>query len=320
MGSSIQWTDLTCNPIHLIREDNSHGGHWCRKISPGCANCYAEAQNQKSYFKFASKLPYTGTAPENLIFNEKVLQELLKMRSPKKIFFCSMSDLFGEWIPDKWIDKAFAYMALASQHTFQVLTKRPERMRDYFRSCRNRVRFEAVGLGEKLGLRLQQYEAYLTYDFEWPLPNVWLGVSVENQKAADERIPLLLKTPATVKFLSCEPLLEAIFLNKDYKHFRTANDGDKLTWLDYLNWMIIGGESGGGARHCNIDWIRSIVKQSQGTNVAVFVKQLGSMAVDSTSNQVKFKDRKGGDLSEFPEDLRIREFPIYFKKEATNQS
>jgi protein gp37 len=313
--SNIQWCDITANPIHLIRPDGSHGGHWCRKVSPGCASCYAEAQNQSNYFKFASKLPYTGSAPKNLIFDEKVMQELLHIRSPKKVFLCSMTDLFGEWVSDEWIDLTWAYMALASQHTFQILTKRPERMREYFRSCRNRIRFEAVGLGEKLGLRIKQYEPYLTYTYDWPLSNVWLGTSVENQKAADDRIPQLLQTPAHVRFLSCEPLLESIDLNKP---FRTSNNGLILTWLDYLNWIIIGGESGSNARPCEIDWIRSIVQQCQPTNVAVFVKQLGSNplqtacyidGVAATYQKLKLKDKKGGTIDEFPEDLKIREFP-----------
>ncbi|MEG3840466.1 DUF5131 family protein, partial [Microcoleus sp. herbarium14] len=121
--SLISWTDITANPIHLIREDGSHGGHWCRKVSAGCSRCYSETQNQSNYFAFASHLPYAGQAPDNLIFEEAVMKKLLRMRSPKKVFLCSMTDLFGEWVPDEWIDKAFAYMALAKQHTFQILTK-----------------------------------------------------------------------------------------------------------------------------------------------------------------------------------------------------
>lgn len=149
--SNIQWTNITSNPIHLIREDGTHGGHWCEKISPGCANCYAETQNQSNYFKFASKKLYTGSPPENLIFDEKVMQELVKMRSPKKVFLGSMTDIFGKWVPDEWIDLIFAYMAIAPQHTFQILTKRPERMKEY--------------LAGKI-----------------PLPNVWFGASWLNLK------------------------------------------------------------------------------------------------------------------------------------------
>lgn len=314
--SNIEWTNITANPIHLIREDGTHGGHWCHTVSAGCAKCYAEAQNQSNYFKFASHLPYSGSAPKNLIFDDKVMQKLIRMRSPKKVFLCSMTDLFGEWVPDEWLDRAFAYMAIASQHTFQILTKRPERMREYFRSCRNRIRFEIVGLGRELNLPEKQYELYETYDFDWPLPNLWLGTSVENQRTADLRIPLLLMTPAAVRFLSCEPLLESVSLSK---LFRTSNSGEELTWLDYLNLVIIGGESGTGARSCHVEWIRSLVRQCQPTNVAVFVKQLGSNPLLSacyidgvavTHQKLKLADRKGGDINEFPDDLKVREFPV----------
>ncbi|AGZ61785.1 MAG: hypothetical protein AV945_gp40 [Phormidium phage MIS-PhV1B] len=295
MGNTkIEWTDITVNPIHLIREDGSNGGHWCHKVSPGCANCYAEAQNQSNYFKFASHLPYTGEVPQNLIFDEKVMKKLLNMRSPKKIFLCSMTDLFGEWVPDEWIDKIFAYMAMASQHTFQILTKRAERMQNYFDGLSARRINEAAYKIDKT--RIIPFI---------PLPNVWLGVSVENQKAADDRIPLLLATPAKIIFLSCEPLLEAIDLRK---HFRTSNSGDILTWLDYLHFIIIGGESGSKARPCDVNWIRSIVQQCKPTNVAVFVKQLGSRS-SLSSGLSGLKHHKGGDINEFPEELKIRQLP-----------
>ncbi len=299
--SNIEWTNITANPIHLIREDGSHGGHWCHKVSPGCAKCYSETQNQSNYFKFASHLPYSGSAPDNLIFDEKVMQKLIKIRSPKKIFLCSMTDLFGEWVPDAWIDKAFAYMALAKQHTFQILTKRPERMREYF-------------LSPNRSQAIFDFMLYYTTDprnqhnlsISLPLPNCWLGVSVENQKAADDRIPHLLNTPAAVRFLSCEPLLEFVSLNKP---FRTSNSGYEFTWLDYLNLVIIGGESGSGARVCEIDWIRSLVRQCQPTNVAVFVKQLGSNPVNAAHLKFKTSDRKGSNIIDFPPELQVREFP-----------
>lgn len=304
--TKIQWSDMTVNPIHLMKTDGTHGGHWCRKISAGCKNCYAEEQNQSNYFKFASKLPYTGKVPQNLILDLVVMKKLINMRSPKKIFLCSMTDLFGEWVPDEWIDQIFACMAIAKQHTFQILTKRPERMQKYFDDDFR------VNLINNAAYKIDKSRRIPNL----PLPNVLLGTTVENQQTADDRIPLLLKTRGTKIFLSCEPLLEAIDLNK---HFRTLDDGYELTWLDYLHWIIIGGESGSDARPCHIDWIRSIVKQCQGTNVAVFVKQLGSMAIESTpyivdvatsNHQIKLKDRKGENIDEFPEDLKIREFPV----------
>lgn len=302
--TKIQWTDITVNPIHLIQPDGTHGGHWCRKISDGCKNCYAEEQNQSNYFKFASHLPYTGKVPQNLIFDEEVMKKLINMRSPKKIFLCSMTDLFGEWIPDEWIDKAFAYMAIASQHIFQILTKRPERMQKY--------------LSDKFRSNLISNAAYKIDKScripNLPLPNVWVGTTVENQQTADDRIPVLLRTPGKICFLSCEPLLESITLKK---HFRTANNGDELTWLDYLNWVIIGGESGKGARPCDIKWIRSLVEEIKPNNCSIFVKQLGSKPINSDNGLMRtpqlwlnLKDPKGGNIDEFPDDLKIQQFPV----------
>jgi protein gp37 len=146
----------------------------------------------------------------------------------------------------------------------------------------------------------------------WPLPNVWLGVSVEDQKTADERIPLLLKTPAAVRFVSYEPALGPV----DFERWV-----DRTTDGSGIDWLIIGGESGPGARPCDIEWIRSAVRQCKAAGVAVFMKQLGAKpgksirAPDSDHSgrdywePIKLKSRKGGDPTEWPADLRVREFP-----------
>ncbi|MEG4149433.1 DUF5131 family protein, partial [Microcoleus sp. Pol12B5] len=206
--SLIHWTDITANPIHIVREDGSNGGHFCNKVSLGCLHCFPEAQNQSSYFSFASHLPYAGKAPKNLIFDDVVMEKLLRMRSGKKVFLCSMTDLFGEWVPDEWIDKAFVFMLLAQQHTFQILTKRPQRMQHYLSdpATIHRVTKKASDL-----MNLNCLSC-------WPLPNVWVGTSIENQEVVDQRIPHLLNTPAVVRFLSCEPLLEKIDLLEFLNH------------------------------------------------------------------------------------------------------
>ena len=235
-----------------------------------------------------------------------------------------MTDLFGEWVPDAWLDRAFAYMAIASQHTFQILTKRPERMKPYLQSgAKQRIRRGAVDVGRLLNLAPERYEPYETCDFDWPLSNIWLGTSVENQKAADDRIPSLLKTPAAVRFLSCEPLLESIDLRKYLGICSGCQScefqGGHRIGLSRINQAIVGGESGTGARPCHVDWIRSIVQQCQQSETAVFVKQLGSNplltacyidGVATTYQKLKLADRKGGDINEFPEDLQVRKFPI----------
>jgi protein gp37 len=247
--SKIQWTDLSINPIHLVNEDGSHGGHWCNKDNSECANCYSEAQNQSGFFGFASHLKYTGKVPENMILNEKVMQEVVRMRTGKKIFVCSMTDLFGDWIPDEWIDKIFAYMALAHQHTFQVLTKRDRQMHKYFtvESAQRVSRlYHQLILDGVAGKKRQDYAQRHCFHHDvdkwWPLPNVWLGVSAGTQKSVDEKVQFLVDTPAKVKFLSCEPLLENI----------------QFSNLDNINLVIIGGESGPHARVCHIENLRSL--------------------------------------------------------------
>lgn len=264
--TKIEWTDITANPIHLIKEDGSHSGHWCRKISSGCTRCYAETQNQSGFFSFASHLKYTGEAPKNLILDEAVLQSWVKLKKPHKIFVCSMTDMFGDWVSDDWLDQIFDAMSRAHQHTFQVLTKRPERMAEFIDknfTCAGRI-----------------------------LTNVWLGTSIENQKAVSDRSRHLFKlnNKGWTTFYSVEPLLEEVQLN-----------------LNPVNWVIVGGESGKGARPCHYEWVLGVVEQCQKSDTPVFVKQLGTNYFqEGVSIKVK---GKGGDIHELPSRLQVREFP-----------
>ncbi|MBD2364488.1 DUF5131 family protein [Anabaena minutissima FACHB-250] len=291
--TNIQWTDITSNPIHLVKADGSHGGHWCKKVSPGCANCYSEVQNNSGFFSFASHLKYIGEVPENLILDESVLQGWLKLKKPHKIFVCSMTDIFGEWVKEEWIDKIFAYMAVTPHHTYQLLTKRPEIAVKYFADAKSRWYAIAKQMIQIQGVKSVPAELY------FPLDNIWIGTSCENQAMADKRIPLLLDIPAKIRFLSCEPLLESIDL------LRLTNG--HLYSLECINLVIVGGESG-RARDCKVEWVESIVEQCEYTQVRVFVKQLGSNA---WLNDAPFKtrDRKGGNISEFPVHLQVRELP-----------
>lgn len=270
--TNIEWTDVTWNPVT-----------GCSKVSAGCKNCYAEA------------VAHRLTAP-------------LCWRKPRKVFVNSMADLFHADVPDWFIDRVFAVMAMSPQLTFQVLTKRPERMRQYMKqqvfgraegfTYGDRIARIAcdilAGLPERLGNSVAR--RMLGLRTPWPLPNVWLGVSVENQSAADDRIPHLLATPAAVRFLSCEPLLGPVQLGVGGQFFDYGIGG-----CPRIDWLICGGESGPGARPCDVAWIRSIVQQCKAAAVPVFVKQLGSVA--------GLRDPKGGDPAEWPEDFRVREFP-----------
>ncbi|MEA5619941.1 DUF5131 family protein [Cronbergia sp. UHCC 0137] len=319
--SNIEWTGHTW-PIVT----------GCDFAGEGCPNCYALKDSWRLSHNPNSKIsePYKDTvikaANGKLQWSGVVkvhidrLNWVLKWKKPAKIFVCNMADLFHEKVPDDFIDLAFAYMAIAQRHTFQILTKRPERMQSYMRNCKQRIRRAAVDLGRELKLPYETYEPYETCEFEWPLPNGWLGVSVENQKAADTRIPILVETPAKVKFLSCEPLLEELdlseFLNIDY--YVSAMEtpcGTGIKYYNAIDWIIAGGESGPNARVCHVEHLRSLVQDCQSAEIPIFIKQLGTKPMLNnqpykiSDSEALRRNRKGGILTEFPEDLQLREFP-----------
>lgn len=284
-NTSIEWTDVTWNPTR-----------GCSRVSPGCTNCYAERQARRFAGKngaYEGLIHSTGSWNGGITLVEGALDDPYRWRKPRRVFVDSMSDLFHANVPFDFVDKVFETMITNARHTFQILTKRPERMREYMRGSDTWPRRASI---DKL------------------VPsNIWLGVSVENQETADERIPLLLDTPAAVRFLSCEPLLGEIRLDDpigvdrpsyfyDYGNFLRDRPRD-------ISWVIAGGESGPGARPCVIGHIRSLVKQCQKASVAVFVKQLGAQPVNREGVAHPLRDRKGGDMDEWPPDLRVREFP-----------
>ncbi len=309
MTTKIEWTDVTWNPTT-----------GCSKISPGCKNCYAIKSarrmggnpNAKIKARFAGmtervggELNWTGVvklAPGKLA-------DPLHWRKPRRVFVNSMSDLFHEGLSNEEIAAVFGVMAACPQHTFQVLTKRSERMREWFEwgGCEE---IYAHWVGDTK-LEIQA----------WPLPNVWLGVSVENQEQADKRIPDLLDCPAAVRFLSCEPLLGPLEIKHRMqakfpwgrKPYMNANAYMRSHNTAKIDWVIVGGESGPKSRECDVAWIGSIVNQCKGEGCPVFVKQLGARSgvfyEDGSFDQTKLKDKKGGDPSEWPELLNVRQFP-----------
>jgi protein gp37 len=218
---------------------------------------------------------------------DHILTKPLSWRKPKRIFVNSMSDLFHEAVPDEWIDRVFAVMALAPQHAFLVLSKRPARMRSY---CSDPKTIERIAV---LVYDANLHREELATRLVWPLPNVWLGVSVEDQPRADERIPILLDTPAAVRWISAEPMLAEIDLladglcyfdcseecQRDHLEPDTGAIGcrrcDGLCKTDEIgiDWIVAGAESGPGARPCDIEWIRSLRDQCAGAGVPFFWKQ-----------------------------------------------
>lgn len=306
---AIEWTDKTWNPIT-----------GCTRVSEGCRHCYIE---RTPPFRMAGRV-----VGDPIELHPDRLDAPLHWRTPRRVFVNSLSDVFHEQVPDEYLDQMFEVMRRAYQHTFQVLTKRPERARRYL-----------TRLEERRG----------TDHVRWPLSNVWMGASVEEQQTANLRIPILLETPAAVRFISAEPLLGPV----DLSNVRAADGYYDLTYFDgpglfdrqsrrvcdaRIDWLIVGGESGSQARPCHAAWIRSLIRQCRTARVPCFVKQLGSYVVDRNDRGfegdtpdawpmgTRFEQvpserdyqgslgqvvlhKKGGDPLEWPQDLRVRQWP-----------
>jgi protein gp37 len=327
--SKIEWTDASWNPIRSREARNGKIGWHCEHVSEGCRHCYAERMNKG---RFGNGLEYKPALTEDrhghgpwaqLFLDDKMLTRPLRWRRPRMIFVCSMTDLFADFVPDMWIDKMFAVMALCPQHTFQVLTKRPQRMRDYFTAHRRPATADDLRRASMFSAtnRLQGYIAdYVKrgafepngygpiYHQDWerakdrlrhhPLANVWLGVSIEDQAAANERLPHLLQTPAAIRFASAEPLLGPIDLtairyrdgdaemrwNALTAEAWVDNSDSASAYADYcdgvtkLDWLIAGGESGPKARPMHPDWPLALRDQCKAASVPFFFKQWGEWA------------------------------------------
>lgn len=258
--TGIEWTEATWNPLT-----------GCTKVSPGCDHCYAES--------IAHRFDGTPAYPNGfaVTLRPERLDQPLRWRRPRRIFVNSMSDLFHDQVPDEYIAHVFAVMAAARRHTFQVLTKRHARMRSLLAS----VEFRALVEGHLLRYADPTRGGNIpTGPWDgpewWPLWNVWLGVSTENQQWADIRIPALLDTPAAIRFISAEPLLGPIDLHTD-----PIAVGAPF-WGSQLDWVITGGESGPGAMPAHPDWFRSLRDQCQAAGVAYLHKQHGEWIEDAT--------------------------------------
>ena len=273
-NSSIEWTDSTWSPVT-----------GCTKVSAGCDNCYAETIAHR----FAGSKAFPNGFEVTL--HPERLEQPLKWRKPRQIFVNSMSDLFHDSVPDEYIAKVFAVMAQTPQHTYQILTKRHARMRSLLTDlCR-------CGVGHPPGTHFRSSMAWASTSHSptyvpglngrdvhqaWPLPNVWLGVSVENQQWADIRVPALLDTPAAVRWISAEPLLGPIDLHNvrgidalwpDWMGGPTGGTGAPHPLLD---WVVVGGESGPGARPMHPAWARALRDQCQKADVPFLFKQWGA--------------------------------------------
>jgi protein gp37 len=254
--TKIEWTDKTWNPIV-----------GCSKISAGCVNCYAAEAAKSPRLQQFPQYAHVGGWDGKVQFVDSQLRLPFTWRKSKRIFVCSMSDLFHENISDFWRNKIFAVIAICKQHNFQILTKRPENMRRYFASnpwqgIANEI--ERIGDNPCTGHLVDEILEMSDVDY---LENCWLGVTVENQDMADKRIPILLQTPAKIHWLSVEPLLEEVDLGFCGTRYSCP------TIRGYIDWVVVGGESGGSRRQCEVKWIEKIVKQCDNAVIDVFVKQ-----------------------------------------------
>lgn len=353
--TDIQWTDYSSSPIKLRLHKSGKTVNACVKVSEGCRGCYAESITRHWWPKVEGKFPgYTPALMKlgDIVLNDDEIHKLLtfKPKPPFKngktpmVFIEDMSDAGGEFVSDEILDRLFAVFALRPDVIFQLLTKRPERMAAYLNSDPGKGVYKALAamLDTFPHRQASQLLHQANQDARERMSNVWLGTSVENQKCADERIPHLLRCPAAVRFLSCEPLLEGVDLEAVSHTIQPGYFGDsfhaihrpgtpeeiaKLPEYPGVNWVIVGGESGPKAREFHMPWVRSIVRQCGEASVACFVKQLGASAwsanrtdhvdarqfgsVDVAAEPLRMwlQDSHGGDMSEWPSDLRIRQFP-----------
>ena len=334
--TTIAWCDHSINPIRARNLETGAVGHYCEKISPGCRHCYSSTLQPRFQMPSFQEQRGSGSSIEPFLDTTK-LEQVLQRKKPTKYFWADMTDLFGEWVPDAWLDQCFATMALTPQHTHMVLTKRPERMLRYLTDLPRRLPTPGSGRctgGPPFcrGIVSDGCDHSVGYcGAPWSLPNVWCGISVENQAAAETRIPLLLQVPAAIRFLSCEPLLSSVDLTNlrttdGYLNALTGLYASKDAMTERLDWAICGGESGPQARPCHLPWIEYLLRQCQETGTACFVKQLGHQAYDPhqiyvlnegrvhecegcVSCRYHTKDAKGADPTEWPLALRIQKFP-----------
>jgi protein gp37 len=278
-NTKIEWTDMTWNPLR-----------GCSRVSEGCRNCYAERVAMR--FR-GPEQPYEGlvrmttqgpkwTGDVRLV--PEALHEPFGWAKPRRVFVNSMSDLFHESVPFEFIASVFAVMSVTSRHTYQVLTKRPARMVEFFEWVKDGAGvFDDDRISHALPKDIpwvpyRENERHGGYDNcgpGFPYENVWLGVSVEDQKAADERIPLLLKVPTAVRWISAEPLLGPIDLGPFFWRDMNDNIVSQAHRSPTIDWVVVGGESGHGARPMHPDWARSLRDQCERAGVKFLFKQHG---------------------------------------------
>ena len=301
MTTKIEW---------VVNSDGTMGETWnpvvgCTRIAKGCVNCYAKTLHDKRHKAYlqGAQLPAQYAEPfEKVQLMPERLERPLHWKKPRTIFVNSVSDLFHKDVPFDFVDRVMAVCALAPRHTFIILTKRPERMREYFTEINQSDNYaEAIS-------RMTNWQdtGWMVTDAVWPLPNVWLGTSVSTQADADKNIPYLLQTPAAVRWVSYEPALEAVDFSKWLTCWTCGGTGDMgygdcavcggSGYVKGLDWLVCGCESGSSARTFDEAWARSAKEQCQAAGVAYFYKQ----GRDSAGRVVKTPMLDGEEWRQFP--------------------
>lgn len=353
MGKSeISWTDAAWSPVR-----------GCTPASAGCANCWAvrtvwrlaHSPHRHLAAACAPLVDWDAASPKwtgHVRLAHESLAEPLHWRKPRRIFVAPQGDLFHPAVPYAFLDRVWATMLICSRHdtwaphTFQVLTKRADRMRDYLTDPATLGRV-AVAAGGRMEDGDGWHDAIAFDKRGLADEHIWLGVTAENRAAADERIPHLLETPAAVRWVSVEPMIGAVDITTwlEWPECTCESGPDAVPWhgvgcprngrLGNVDWVVVGGESGPGARPCDVAWVRSIVEQCKAAGTACFVKQLGAKSRGWCAGNLHgdpgeevecdiyeasegpvccgrchfITDRSGADPDEWPEDLRVREYP-----------
>lgn len=264
--TGIEWTDMSSNPIRAVRKSDGKRGHACVHASPGCMHCYSERWN--GWRGTGLKFNVPALEQVDIILDEKELARVRRVKAGTKVFVCDMTDLFGPFVPDEYIAAVFAAMVKNDRVTWQVLTKRPERL-----------------------------ASWVQHNLGTVPDHIWVGTSIENQEYADKRIPHLLRVPAAVRFLSCEPLLGPVDLSTWlYLDWRSSERKTKnghtyqvARNMAQVNWVIVGGESGPQARPIHPAWVRSLRDQCKAAGVAFFMKQWGEWSPGEFTREGTFK-------------------------------
>lgn len=312
--TTIEWTEETWNPLRAKNIATGANGHFCVKVSPGCKNCYAE-RLQPRYRNFARYAAQDRDQVE-LFLDDEVLRRPLRWKRGREVFPCSMTDLFGDFYPDAWIDRVIAIAALTPRHTYQCLTKRADRMGNYFSDgfgFADRVAQEIVLLAAEFSLDANPAIGAI---LKGAPPNWRQGVSVEDNEQAKERLPHLDLANVAFRWVSIEPILADVDLRAwlEIDRHIGSKEWTRSDFKPAIDWGVVGGESGQNARTTTIGHVRGVVEQFRAAGVPIFVKQLGARPVNREGALHPVVHSKGGDPSEWPEDLRVRENPSEIKQ------